>query len=342
MSSNPDHQEVDVSVVICAYNAETRLTEGLEALAGQRVSEDLAWEVVLVDNNSSDNTRQVALDFQRNRKMGNLRVVDEPQQGLMYARRRGFLASTGRIISYLDDDNVVNAEWVNEIKAFFDAHPKTGIVGPKILPLTDFKLPAHYEYVKIALAIRDLGDRAIQLTPPHHGPPPGAGMTCLREAVKDIFRNSNFSVVGRQGDELSSCEDSVTGFQVLHAGWELWYNPRMTILHRLPRCRFEMDYLARLFKGMGSSAAEVKAEELGRRLTLWDHFSCILGLAARCVKYGLLGLVGVGGPVRRRIRRMTTAMFFAGLRSHCRSMVCKSPNRLGKTVTRGSKENLSP
>jgi glycosyltransferase involved in cell wall biosynthesis len=112
---------VDVSVVICTYNGQDRLPEVMDALMIQVVPPEIRWEILVIDNNSTDRTSAVAAAYVP-RSPVPLKVVVETEQGLVYARRRGVLDSAGRLISFLDDDTIVDPNWVAAIHEFFRTH----------------------------------------------------------------------------------------------------------------------------------------------------------------------------------------------------------------------------
>jgi glycosyltransferase involved in cell wall biosynthesis len=106
-----------ISVVIPALNEEAELGECLESLAGQSFQD---FEVILVDNGSTDATARIALDF-------GCRVLYEPRRGVSFARQRGFEAARAEIIASTDADTVVSSDWLRLIYRAFQEEP--GLVG---------------------------------------------------------------------------------------------------------------------------------------------------------------------------------------------------------------------
>lgn len=316
LNSSEKGKGIDVSVVICAYNAEDRLAEVLDALSSQVVPAELRWELLLVDNNSKDQTAEVARGYIS--RIGNgslLRVIAEPMQGLIYARRCGWQEAKGSIISFLDDDNVVAADWVVEVWNFFQAHPQAGMVGPKILPLLDFEPPPYFNYIKLSLAIWNLGDEPLNTTHTSHGHPPGAGMSCRRERLASVLGQNSFRLTGRNGDQLTSGEDSMIAIAIRRAGWEWWYEPRMVLGHRLPKSRLDIPYLLRLFRGMGLSSAQIAEAHLDHPLPTGKHLEYVFNYAVRFVLYTLVRFAHP--DLSRRIyARFLTTMFRAGIEAH--------------------------
>src|ERR1039457_1218991 len=116
-----------LSFAIPAYNEEAYLAACLESILAQTRELGEAVEIVVVNNASTDRTREVALGYP------GVRVVDEPQKGLTFARQAGFAASTGELIANVDSDSRLTPGWVQRVLDEFAADPKlVGLSGPFI------------------------------------------------------------------------------------------------------------------------------------------------------------------------------------------------------------------
>ena len=285
------HSRVDLSVVICTFNGQDRLPEVLDALMVQSVPAEIHWEIVVIDNNSTDRTSEVAAGYGPH-SPAPLIVVKESTPGLIYARRRGVLASTGQFISFLDDDTIVDADWVQVVCEFFRTHERAGLAGPKIMPKLDSEPPAYFDLIKHSLAIQDLGDETLELTSSKRWHPIGPS-GCRRVAIEPCLLRDSFDVIGRCGSQLSSCEDSVLAFEVRRGGWQWWYEPKMRMQHHIPPHRLTEEYLRRLMEGLAGSVAQMKVAELGRPLSMADITWYLFGIAARYAYRSLTSLIGL-------------------------------------------------
>jgi glycosyltransferase involved in cell wall biosynthesis len=111
-----------ISVIVCAFNEESALGPCLESLVQQSRPAD---EVIVVNNASTDRTRQVALTF------GGIRVIDEPAKGLVRARAAGLAASTGSLLVYTDADCRAPRSWLAAIAREFERRPDAvAVTGP--------------------------------------------------------------------------------------------------------------------------------------------------------------------------------------------------------------------
>jgi glycosyltransferase involved in cell wall biosynthesis len=116
-----------LSFVVPAYNEEAYLPACLESILAQTGELGDAVEIIVVNNASSDRTREVALSY------AGVRVVDEPRKGLTFARQAGFVASTGELIANVDSDSRLTEGWVAKVLAEFAAEPKlVSLSGPFI------------------------------------------------------------------------------------------------------------------------------------------------------------------------------------------------------------------
>lgn len=115
-----------ISVVVCTYNRAELLSACLQSLAGQTVDSNL-FEVIVVDNNSTDNTLDVTSKFIGGHL--NIRIVKELNKGLSHARNRGWEESVCEYIAYIDDDAIAHPDWVFQIKSFIERKPDVAAFG---------------------------------------------------------------------------------------------------------------------------------------------------------------------------------------------------------------------
>lgn len=241
LSSGP----ITLSVVLPTYNGAKRIAAVLDCLLSQVVNSDIAWNVLVVDNNSSDDTADVVRQYQHHWPTDRpLSYVFEPQQGLAYARQCGMDSSDGRLVAFLDDDNWPPCDWVNQVVAFSCQYPRAGAFGGRIVGVFETELPTEVEPLLGFLAIRDRGDR------PHRYPieqlqfPPGAGLVVRRDAWEQCIP----PVLVRR---TRGADDSEISWRMAKAGWEIWYNPYTTIKHFIPKARLERSYLKSLTHSYG-------------------------------------------------------------------------------------------
>ena len=126
---------VDLTVAIPTYNGETRLPELLKRLQKQLYTEDFSWEIIVVDNNSTDNTAKLVQTYQVTWQLPYpLKYYFEPKQGAAYARKRAVEEAKGKLIGFLDDDNYPTPNWVTKAYAFGKIYPQAGAYASQIHP----------------------------------------------------------------------------------------------------------------------------------------------------------------------------------------------------------------
>ena len=228
-----------ISVILSTYNRGYTLTVALESIAASQLPECVEWEVLVVDNNSKDHTRQVVERF-CNRHPRRFRYLFESRQGLSHARNRGIQEARGEIIAFMDDDVTVAPNWLRELMSPFQ-NPEYAGAGGRILPAQDFTPPSWLlldDPMNLAgtLALFDLGPEAGQLTKP----PYGTNMAYRRAMFEKYggFRTD----LGRSGDNLMSNEDTEFGHRLLRFGQRLWYQPSAVVYHPIPKKRLTKKY----------------------------------------------------------------------------------------------------
>ena len=130
-ATNPAADAMDVSVVVCTYNRSRQVGEALTHIDASAARAGLAVEIVVVDNNSSDDTKEAVARAARSSTLP-VRYVFEPQQGLSFARNRGLKTARGSIIAFTDDDCIVDPQWIAELWREFAAEPDVAVVGGRV------------------------------------------------------------------------------------------------------------------------------------------------------------------------------------------------------------------
>ncbi len=237
-----------ISVVICTYNRAHSLTETLASLARMQVPADLSWELLLVDNNSSDGTRAVIEDFARTSGF-KVQYVFEAKQGLSHARNAGIRAAIGEIIAFTDDDVIVDPGW---LRAVADAFDRTGCagLGGKIIPVWPDKPPRWYSdippYWTIGPVVAyNLGDQTCEA----RIIPFGANMAMRMEVIRDLgyFRTD----LGAGSGTRSLGEETDFFRRLKNSGRKVFYEPRAMVLHPVPPERESKKYFRRYYFELG-------------------------------------------------------------------------------------------
>jgi len=245
---------LDITVAICTYNGEDRIPDVLDHLIKQEVAQGLTWEVMVIDNNSTDHTADVVGDYQKRWPSNvELRYLLEERQGLAHARQRAVTEARGEWVAFLDDDNLPEPDWVQEAVDFGRSRERVGSFGGRILGDYEVQPPRSFGLVQGLFAINE-GTKTICYSTEASGEfPPGAGMVVRRQAWLDAVppELQNLGVTG--GSRASTGEDIEAQWYIHAAGWEVWHNARMVLWHKIPATRFSESYLERFFEGIAAS-----------------------------------------------------------------------------------------
>ncbi len=121
-----------ISAIISTYNRDQYLPGLFDAFRSQTLPVS-DFEVIIINNNSNDNTELLSNEFLKNKEGINVRYYKETNQGLSYARNRGIKEALGELVTFIDDDAIPTEEFLEKTIKFFDEHPDAGAAGGKIL-----------------------------------------------------------------------------------------------------------------------------------------------------------------------------------------------------------------
>jgi glycosyltransferase involved in cell wall biosynthesis len=256
-SSAPD--QGGATVVICCHNSEPRLSRTLECVAGQLGLDPGQWDVLVVDNASSDNTSTSAVTIWRALSSPvPLKTVSEPRIGLAYARITGILESRRQFVCFVDDDNHLAPDWLANAMAALTATPEAAAIGGATYGVFEDTPPLWFEEAQAGYAVGTQAPTSGDVTDTR-GYLWGAGL-CLRRAavVTLLCQGFTFTQAGRAGRTLGSGDDSELCLALRLAGWRLLYDNRLRLGHYMPRSRLRWPYAVRLFRGHGRSRIHLR------------------------------------------------------------------------------------
>jgi len=246
---------MNISVIIPTYNPNIeRLSQTLIGLRNQTLHTDY-WELILIDNNSTfEFTNSIDITWHPNSK-----IIKEPNSGLTYARLKGFKESKNEIIIMVDDDNILNENYLSDAIKILETNTQIGALGGKSIPLFESIPPDWLDEFYGNLALRDLGEQIIKEKWEGNYPkaaPIGAGMVLRRQAIQSYvhkIQSTSSSITDRKGNSLSSGGDNDLVIELMKAGWMVGYFPSLSLIHIIPESRTEVSYLARLVSDTNKS-----------------------------------------------------------------------------------------
>ena len=250
---------VDFTVAICTYNGEKRLPILLERLRSQCKTHAFSWDILIVDNNSSDGTAQLIHQYYAHWPVEfPLRYCFEPKQGVAFARRRAIQETDSPLIGFLDDDTLPDENWVSAAHEFAQEHPEAGAWGGQIRADYEVYPPPNFHRIAACLAIIERGENPFQYSPKRGVLPAGAGMVIRRRIWLAHVPKSPLLSGVCAGSLAEKGEDVETLSYIRKAGWPIWYAPKLQLSHHMPKGRLEKPYLIRLFHGIGLSRYPIR------------------------------------------------------------------------------------
>jgi glucosyl-dolichyl phosphate glucuronosyltransferase len=262
----------EITVLVCTYNRSQSLEITIESVVAQSLPQSLGWEILVVDNNSSDDTRQ-AVERLRRRYPERIRYVLEPQQGVSHARNAGIREARGEILTFIDDDETAGETWLQNLTANLYSGEWAG-AGGRVLPQWHGSrpqwLPSMSPFASGPLAVFDHGLEAGQMTEP----PFGANMA-FRKEVFDKYGGFRTDL-GRSGKKMISNEDTEFGRRLFAAGQRLRYEPSAVTYHPVEEIRLRQEYFLEWWFNKGRS----DVREIGNQPTS-KHF---LGIPPRLIR----------------------------------------------------------
>jgi glucosyl-dolichyl phosphate glucuronosyltransferase len=226
-----------VTVAILTYNRADFLRQTLAGIQQQQFPRD-HYEVLVVDNNSADNTREVVQSFAEDRPAP--RHVFEPKQGLDHARNRAIREARGEIIVFADDDILVKPDWLSQlvVPLMADHSRRVGALGGEVIPVFPDGLPPWVAEWHAPLAFRtETGPLEA-----HHSPM-GANLAVPRWVFEELGPFS--TALDRNGKNLFGGGDAELIRRVRAAGLEVWFSPGAAVKHQMPASRTTFQYAAR-------------------------------------------------------------------------------------------------
>ena len=324
--------KLDVSVNICTYNRCSMLGMALESVLSQQMQEGLRYEVIVVDNNSTDETRQL-VESVIARGHENLRYLFEGRQGLSYARNAAVVAARAPILAFTDDDVRVEPDWVETIKVMLDRHPEVDCVGGKVLPRWISRRPSWLTSEHWApLGIVDYGPQPFYVNAEHRLCLLTANMAIRKDALERV--GSFQPALQRVQNRVGSMEDHELQVRLWDDHRQGLYAPELIVTSPVVAERLSKKYHRRWRLGHGHFYAMARLEEMERSQSGW-----LFGVSAHMYRRAALDALGwLGNLVRGNLTRAFAyeirLFFFAGFfteryrdfragagRSHIRELV---------------------
>ncbi len=280
------------SIIVCTYNRDKYLYSALQCIAENGYPTD-AYEIVLVNNMSTDNTESECQRFQNDYPTVEFRYFVEAQQGLSFARNRGIKESRGEILLFLDDDSYIQPNYLINLQHQLEAFPNADAFGGKIDPVFESGEPPkwlskwNYSWVSAI----NMGDKVC----PFEGKafPIGANMGISKAMLSKIgvFNTE----LGRSKKNLMGGEEKDLFERIRQQGGNIYYFPDVVVQHVIPPSRTTKDYVKRLGEGVGRSE---RIRTLGK--SKWKYLK---RLFSELIKWGGTTILWLGFALKGQFEK---------------------------------------
>jgi glycosyltransferase involved in cell wall biosynthesis len=246
-----------ISVIVCCYNSATRIVSTLNHLLNQKI-DDFDFEIVVINNASTDNTTEIVEDYRLNNQNINIKLFQENNPGLFYARKKGYYKSKYEYIIYCDDDNWLEENYLSNVYRILTENSKISILGGIAEPVFEGGKPIWFDKYQHNFAVGDQSTSIDQLSKVELLY--GAGFAIRKSYLNILYtKEIHFLLSGRSGKKLMSGDDNEWCILAKQMGCEIWYNRNLKFKHYMPENRMNWQYLKKLHEGFGRSKVYIEA-----------------------------------------------------------------------------------
>jgi glycosyltransferase involved in cell wall biosynthesis len=272
-----------ISIIVCCYNSEKVIKNTLKALSELIITKETPLELIIVNNNSTDATEQLCKSLWENHYP--MHIIQEEKPGLFQARQAGIAKASYKIVSFIDDDNLVPPNWVKFLSEKFE-DPNLGIVGVKTTLVANYPIPTWFSQHQEAFACSDLYKQNwADIT--NQGLVFGAGMTLRKQIYTDLTnKNWEAQLTGRIGKIQAAGDDSEICLAARLLDYKIYYTNLLTLGHAIQENRLNASNLASMYQGFGVADVGLHAYNY-----YWKHKTATLGPLWKLRKYRWVNIV---------------------------------------------------
>ena len=255
------------SFITCTYNRDKYIAQTLESVCKQTFS-PLDYEVIVVDNNSTDSTAGICEEFRQRYPDRQFRYFKEINQGLSFALNRGIKEARGEYIIFVDDDETIIAEHLERLDNHLKNYPDAELVASPVIPVYEEAQPkwmSHYTQRLIG-GYFDQGNQPKKLEAKNY---PGTGHTIIKRELYEKYGYYN-TELGRKGNSLIGAEDKDMFSRLKKNNIDCYYFPDIPIYHHIPAQKLTDEFFQKLTYSIGKSerirTLSVSKKEYQKRL----------------------------------------------------------------------------
>ncbi|MBI3500633.1 MAG: glycosyltransferase [Bacteroidetes bacterium] len=289
--SNP----IGISVLVFGYNSAPRLEKVLTHISNQKISHSIKWEVILMDNASKDNTTEMGKNIWN--KIGNnipFKTIIEQKEGLVYSRITAIENSTYEYLIFVDDDNLLDSNYLQCACELMSANISIGALGGKIEPVYEVSPSVWLTQIENCLAVGEQGNGTEDISE-KKGFVWGAGMVLRKSAYQKLINAGfNFFIINNKKKLVGYGDDYELCLFLRLAGYKIFYSEKLILQHIIVKSRLEWNHIKKLYKKFGISSIPVDSvffylknnqqKSFPEFVCLWNMFSAVKNILYNFIK----------------------------------------------------------
>lgn len=276
--------QLKISLVICTYNRDKYLPEALESIRMQVAPKDL-FELIIVDNNSTDNTASIAGSFIKNNPDLQTAYHFEENKGLSFARNRGIKEAVAPVIAYVDDDAILSPGYIQQLATFFDSYKDAAGSGGKVIPKYESGHPPVWmnHFLNGFVGYHNFGENIV-LYDKKMKYPPGCNMAYKKEILLEAG--------GFNNDLKFRSDDKYIFHKIKEYSDKIYYVPDAWLFHYIDADRLSSENFKKLFLKTGNEEKIRSRSEGGNFAIIKKGFEFLFKFCASLLIYGIFILKG--------------------------------------------------
>lgn len=239
------------SIVICTYNRSAYLFKTLESVGAQTHSPE-DFEVIVVDNNSTDNTEEVISQW-KEKYSGKIELhyYKEVRQGISYARNLGVSKASGDYIVFIDDDETIDIDFLEILSGFLILYPEAKLISEPVVPVFETEVPNWFSpYINVM--ITGLYDKGKKVKIVKTNEYPGTGHATFKRELFSKYGGFDTSL-GRKAGSLMGGEDKDFFLRLMKNNIKCYYVPQAAIYHHTPARKLTEEFFNEITTSIGKS-----------------------------------------------------------------------------------------
>lgn len=259
-----------ITIIICTFNGVDRLSETIGHIARQAVPREIAWEVILADNASTDGSSIFAeREWQKyNISEVSFKIINEPKPGKLYALQHAIKEARYEYLIICDDDNWLSPDYVKTVYPLLESMPNVAAIGGRGIPVTTgIALPGWFQNYHSAYAVGSQADRTGILKP--RKLLWGAGLSTRKSLYLEMYKTYPSFLPEHEEKNILSAEDTEYCIRLVLKGYDLYYDASLIYQHFIPDFKLTTSFRdEKLMKGFENAYIILRKYHAAMRATI--------------------------------------------------------------------------